>query len=267
MNATPGLRGGIERRGLRDHVHERILELLLSGGLEPGTRLGIDTIARDLDVSPTPVREAMVQLERTGLVTREALKGYRVAPPLGAEQLAELFDARLMLETTAARMAAPAPSGMLAELREAHERHARAAEHLAAALARGRVEPALTTEYFAADSGFHDVVLHRAGNRYLVQMSETLGAQVHRMRQTALQGVPDIEEAVAEHAAVLDAFAGGGVDERWPRCGATSTTCGSGRCATSATPDPSGRPASPERVDLARQSYRIFPRCSPQEPP
>ena len=213
MNPTPGLRGGIARRGLRDEVYERILELLLSGGLEPGTRLGIDTIARDLAVSPTPVREAMVQLERTGLVTREALKGYRVAPPLGADQLAELFDARLMLETTAARMAAPGTPELLDDLRTAQQRHARAGAAVAAALADGRVEPALTAEYFAADTAFHAVVLHHARNRYLVQMSETLGAQVHRMRQTALQGVPDVEEAVAEHDAVVAAFAAGGVEE------------------------------------------------------
>lgn len=212
MNPTSGLRGGIERRGLRDHVHERILELLLSGGLEPGTRLGIDTIARELDVSPTPVREAMVQLERTGLVTREALKGYRVAPPLGAEQLAELFDARLMLETTATRMASPATDELLEDLRAAQRRHARAGAAVAAALAEGRVDPALTAEYFAADTEFHDVVLHHSRNRYLRQMSETLGAQVHRMRQTALQGVTDVEEAVAEHAALVEAFASGDAD-------------------------------------------------------
>ncbi|MEV1290752.1 GntR family transcriptional regulator [Pseudonocardia sp. NPDC049635] len=212
MSTTPGLRGGIERRGLRDHVYERILELLLSGGLEPGARLGIDTIARDLAVSPTPVREAMVQLERTGLVTREALKGYRVAPPLGAPQLAELFDARLMLETTATRMAAPAGPELLEELRHAQQEHARAGERVAEALAAGRVDLQLTTEYFAADTDFHAVVLHHCGNRYLLDMSETLGAQVHRMRQTALRGVPDVEEAVAEHAAVVEAFASGEVD-------------------------------------------------------
>ncbi|MEQ3553616.1 GntR family transcriptional regulator [Pseudonocardia nematodicida] len=209
MSPTSSLRGGIERRGLRDHVHDRILELLLGGGVEPGTRLGIDTIARDLDVSPTPVREALVQLERTGLVTREALKGYRVAPRLGPDQLAELFDARLMLETTAAGMASPASSTLLADLRRAQHRHAGAGEAVAGALAAGRVDPALTAEYFAADTAFHDVVLQHSGNRYLRQMSETLGAQLHRMRQTALRGVPDVEEAVAEHDAIVAAFASG----------------------------------------------------------
>ena len=103
-----GLDATIERRGLRDHVYERILQLLLSGEAVPGRRLSIDTIARQLEVKQTPVREALVQLERTGLVTREALRGYRVAPPLGLDQLRELFDARIMLETHATRLATPA---------------------------------------------------------------------------------------------------------------------------------------------------------------
>src|SRR5690606_5880841 len=82
MTAQLPLRvGDLERRGLRDRVYDLILEMLLEGDVEPGSRLSIDTLAKQLDVSPTPVREAMVQLERTGLVTREVLKGYRVAPP------------------------------------------------------------------------------------------------------------------------------------------------------------------------------------------
>ena len=97
--------GELERRGLRDRVYDLVLEMLLEGDLDPGSRLSIDTLAKQLDVSPTPVREAMVQLERTGLVTREALKGYRVAPPFGPEELSELFDARLMLEVEATRLA------------------------------------------------------------------------------------------------------------------------------------------------------------------
>ena len=69
----------MERRGLRDAVYDRILDQLLRGETEAGGRLSIETLARELSVSATPVREALVQLERTGLVTREALRGYRVA--------------------------------------------------------------------------------------------------------------------------------------------------------------------------------------------
>jgi DNA-binding GntR family transcriptional regulator len=216
MEAAPrgldALAGGVERRGLRDHVYERILGLLLSGEVAPGARLSIDTIARQLQVSPTPVREALVQLERTGLVTREALKGYRVAPPLRASQLRELFDARLMLETTAARLATPAPPGMIDALRAAQDEHRAAGERVIAAMSDGKADVALTTAYFAADAAFHRVVFDYCGNHYLAEMSDALGAQLHRMRQAALHGVTDVREAFAEHEAILEAFAGADPD-------------------------------------------------------
>jgi len=198
----------IERRGLRDRVYERILQLLLSGEVAPGARLSIDTIARQLDVSPTPVREAMVHLERTGLVTREALKGYRVAPPLEADQLRELFDARMMLEVEAARLATPAGQDMLVELQEAEDRHRRHGERVIEAIRAGARDVELTTAYFAADSAFHEVVFRHCGNGYLRQMSESLGAQLHRMRQSMVHGVTDVREAIAEHDAICEAFAG-----------------------------------------------------------
>ncbi|MCR2813784.1 GntR family transcriptional regulator [Microbacterium sp. zg.Y1090] len=202
------LTGTIERRGLRDHVYERILQLLLSGDVAPGARLSIDTIARQLEVSPTPVREAMVQLERTGLVSREALKGYRVAPLLKPSQLAELFDARLMLEATAARLATPASAAMVAELRDAQEHHRSVGEQVIATMASGDTDVALTTAYFAADAAFHRVVFDHCRNHYLTEMSDALAAQLHRMRQAALHGVTDVREAIAEHAAIVEAFAG-----------------------------------------------------------
>ncbi|WP_347345222.1 GntR family transcriptional regulator [Microbacterium sp.] len=198
---------GIRRRGLRDDVHERLLQLLLSGDIVPGERLAIDTIARQLAVSPTPVREALALLERTGLVTREALKGYRAAPPLGVEQLAELFEARLMLEVTAARLATPADDDMLRRLRAAEDAHTAAGERIITALSAGDRDLALTTDYFAKDVAFHRVILDRSGNRYIEEMSDTLAAQIHRMRQMVPYGVTDVRDAIAEHEVIVAAFA------------------------------------------------------------
>jgi DNA-binding GntR family transcriptional regulator len=203
----------LERRGLRDRVYDLILELLLEGDVEPGSRLSIDTLAKQLDVSPTPVREAMVQLERTGLVTREALKGYRVAPPLGPEQLAELFDARLMLEVEATRLAAPKAAQLLERLRLAHERHQECAERIVEAMDAGADVPVRTTaEYFDADSAFHRAIFEAAGNRYLISMHDDLGAMTHRLRQAVLRGTSDVREAHAEHARVLEALERGDAD-------------------------------------------------------
>ncbi|GAA5202137.1 GntR family transcriptional regulator [Microbacterium jejuense] len=201
-----GLNATFERRGLRDHVYDSILQLLLSGEVPPGSRLSIDTIARRLTVSPTPVREAMVQLERTGLVTREALKGYRVAPPLNTSQLAELFEARLMLETTAARLTTPARPPMIDELRAAEDQHRSIGEAVIGAMGSGSADVALTAAYFAADAAFHRVVFRHCRNHYIQEMSEGLGAQLHRMRQSVQHGVTDVREAIAEHDAIVAAY-------------------------------------------------------------
>ncbi|WP_306231300.1 GntR family transcriptional regulator [Agrococcus beijingensis] len=207
MTTPLPLHGGeLERRGLRDRVYELVLEMLLEGRVEPGSRLSIDTLAKQLDVSPTPVREAMVQLERTGLVSREALKGYRVAPPLGPAALSELFDARLMLETEAMRLAMPHAAVLLPQLRQAHELHHEWVERVTEAMHSGDGAARTTRGYFAADAAFHRAIFDCASNRFLLAMHDDLGALTHRMRQTVIRGVSDVEEAHAEHAAVLEAI-------------------------------------------------------------
>ena len=77
----------VSRQVLADHVYEELLASLMDGRLEPGTAVSIDGTARELDVSPTPVREALARLEHTGMVRRVALKGYRVAPVFTREDL------------------------------------------------------------------------------------------------------------------------------------------------------------------------------------
>lgn len=201
--------GAVSRRGLREHVYDNVLDQLLRGETPPGTRLSIDTIARQLDVSPTPVREALVQLERTGLVTRQTHKGYRVAPPLEPQQLLELFQAREMLEGTAIGLAAPSAAEFLPELREAQRRHRDSGEAVISALNGGEKDVALTTEYYARDQEFHDVIIRHSGNRYLLEMSHDLGALVHRLRSTVHRGVTDVRDAIVEHEAIIDALATG----------------------------------------------------------
>ena len=95
----------VSRQVLADHVYEELLASLMDGRLEPGAAVSIDGTARELDVSPTPVREALARLEHTGMVRRVALKGYRVAPVFTREDFAELMEARLAIEPVNARLA------------------------------------------------------------------------------------------------------------------------------------------------------------------
>ena len=91
---------------LADDVHQQLLGRLLSHRLQPGQRLTVDALARELGVSQTPIREALHRLEVGGVVVRTHLAGYRVAPQLDRRQFEDLVEVRLLLEPAAARHAA-----------------------------------------------------------------------------------------------------------------------------------------------------------------
>lgn len=193
----------IKRQVLRDEVEELILNRLMESRWAPGSRLSIDGLARDLEVSPTPVREAMVSLERSGLVEYVALRGYVVAPMLDGEQMGELLDARKTIETAALSRSFAHWDEFLADLEAAHEAHAGV---IARVDAQERVDYDLVREHFQADWGFHQTLFHHAGNRYLTQTVDTLRTHTHRMRQT-WEGGPkmfDAHEAHAEHGIILE---------------------------------------------------------------
>lgn len=210
MSTSPAApKNGFSRRVLRDEVFDYIVDLLLGGGLEPGSPLNIDSLARQLDVSPTPIREALVQLEHTGLVRRVALKGYKVAPPLSEEQMKELFDARSVVEVAAVQRAAGHLEQLLPALAEAHEQHRLAAELFQNMDPTARA--AGYRKYFEADWNFHETILRNCGNRYLQQMAQSTSTHTHRMRQSATEGSNDTALALGEHEAVLAAFQSGDV--------------------------------------------------------
>ena len=199
----------IERRGLRDHVYDRVLYMLLGTNIAPGTRLSIDAIARDLDVSPTPVREALVQMERTGLVTRVANKGYRVAPPLADDRLEALFDARIVLECGAIALAAADSPRLVPLLEGALVAQTAMTRAIRTATNAGDIPLELLREYFTVDWRFHQLIFEATQNPFLIDMSDSIATRVHRMRQTVQTGVSDADDAVLEHRAVLDAVAFG----------------------------------------------------------
>ncbi|WP_285723952.1 GntR family transcriptional regulator [Psychromicrobium xiongbiense] len=198
--------GAVERRGLRDRVYDLVLDMLMSSKVEAGARLPIDAIARDLDVSPTPVREALVQLERTGLVIREPLKGYRVAPPIMDGQLEALYDTRLVLEGGAAELAAKDSAALVPVLERALEAQRKAAQAIDQARAQGQLSVSLLRDYYATDWNFHHVIFEGTGNPFLLDMSEAISSRVHRMRQSVERGINDTDDAMDEHSKILEAF-------------------------------------------------------------
>lgn len=195
---------GVSRQVLADHVYAELLASLMDGRLAPGAVVSIDGTARDLDVSPTPVREALARLEHTGMVRRVALKGYRVAPVFTREDFAELMEARLAIEPVNARLACERISrnGLL--------QLERAVEDLESA-PRG---PSFAEfkDYLEADERFHQLIAQESGNQFMEAAYSALGGQIQRFRLFGGVGITDAESAIAEHRAVLDALLSGDAD-------------------------------------------------------
>ena len=193
--------GGVSRQVLADHVYEALLVALMDGRLEAGTPVSIDGMARELDVSPTPVREALARLEATGMVRRMALRGYRVAPLFTPEELADLMDARLVIEPANAFMACKyADQELTRQLQQAIEDLKAAPRGPSFAEFRA---------YWEADERFHRLIAESADNQFLLSAYNALGGQVQRFRFFGGLGVTDADFAIAEHTEILKAFEAG----------------------------------------------------------
>lgn len=90
----------------KDIVVEVVRKAILSGELEPGERLTQNELAERLNVSPTPVREALRQLEAEGILDHSPHKGVRVAE-VNLEDVREIYLIRSVLEPLATREAIP----------------------------------------------------------------------------------------------------------------------------------------------------------------
>jgi len=104
--ASPAPIPRLKRSTLGDDVYETLTTLIMNHTLAPGDRLNIDALARQLEVSATPLREALARLESDGLVRKRALAGYTVSPLLSRSEFMDMFDMRFVLEGAAARWAA-----------------------------------------------------------------------------------------------------------------------------------------------------------------
>jgi DNA-binding GntR family transcriptional regulator len=199
-NASEGPWRGVDsprRLVLADEIYEILKSKLMDNIVEPGSRLSIDGLARDLKVSPTPVREALARLESDGLVAKRAHHGYTAAPLIDARAFDELFRMRLLLE--------PACAAWAAETASADQ--IAAMQKLIAAMS----EPVPGDDYasykaFAAqDAAFHLALAAATGVGLMVETLERLRPHTQLYRLHVAVG--NTQDALHEHERVLTAVA------------------------------------------------------------
>lgn len=179
---------------LKDRAYLAIKGAILSLKLKPGQALVENELAEQLGISKTPVRAALHQLEREGLVTKVLYKGTYVTEITLAD-IAEIFLIRAVLEGLGARLAAP--SFTESELAQARE----LLRLMEAALKRG--EKDVASQYGAQ---FHQLILQKADMARLQLMLSNLDDHVQRFRLLSDRISGRLEKSVIEHKRILEAL-------------------------------------------------------------
>jgi DNA-binding GntR family transcriptional regulator len=180
------------------HIRNVLLERIVGGAYGPGERLVELQLAKEFGSSQAPVREALKELEKAGLVTIRPRRGSFVND-YHARTQHEIYTVRGALEEAAMRLSMPKlgrDAGAVAAHLEGMRKAAR--EHDIEAAIRHSV-------------GFHRTIMDAAGNELLLRMWESLLVEIHS-RKTLLQPNVDLFAVAESHAPILDAVESGDVE-------------------------------------------------------
>jgi len=187
--------GRHDRRKVTDWVYEEVRQAIIELRLQPGEPLREATMAEQLGVSKTPVREALARLEQEGLVETTSFKG-AVVSGYSPTDLREIYELRELLEGAAVRSAAGSASdetlGRLATIVE-ESRDLRAKDDL---------------EGLAALLGAFDLLIYeQVSNERIRALIENLKAHLARIGRLTEEIPGRVKASVEEHAAIGDAIA------------------------------------------------------------
>jgi DNA-binding GntR family transcriptional regulator len=163
---------------MRDRIRDVLVERILDGTYPAGLQLKELTLAREFNVSQAPIREALRELEGSGLVRSERFRGTRVR---GADlkEMRESYELRSMMEERAVERVVPVSHTLLEELEEHVRQMARTAAH-------GEPE-----RYIDAALAFHRRLIEASGNRAFLAVWDSLHWEVRgrvTLRQIARRG-------------------------------------------------------------------------------
>lgn len=188
----------IERQATRlaEHVYNQLLESIVSGALQPGDRVIQEQVAEAMNVSRTPVREALLRLEREGILAEAGKRGFEVQA-LTEQTVRDIYEAREAIEGYAARLLAEqGDDNALAEVTRA----------MAATAGDGSVESAYEMNRLA-----HRAVVAATNNSFLLDLFDSIWGRSIAMRiyadlYIARHGANDLADS---HRELVDALSSG----------------------------------------------------------
>lgn len=187
-STTPAHRSRVQQ--VRDQLEDDIV----NGRMRPGDQVQIEPLMARFSVSRTPVREALQQLEISGLVEVLPKRGTFVAQ-VGTAELIQMFEVMAELEAMCARLAARrATASTLVDIGEA----------LAACEREASADDA--NAYYYANEQFHALIYQACGNPFLVQQTQNLKNRLKPYRRMQLRLRNRIGQSLNEHRCIVQAL-------------------------------------------------------------
>lgn len=180
---------------LRDVVFQTLRRAIITGEIAPGERLMEISLANQLGVSRTPVREAIRKLELEGLVVMIPRKGAQVAK-ITEDDLRDVIEIRSALEEFATTLACERiTEEQKDELTKVHEAFKKCVESNADIL-----------EIIEKDEQFHDIIVQATNNRRLINLINSLREQFYRYRMEYVKDINTRTSLIQEHEALKNAI-------------------------------------------------------------
>ncbi len=183
---------------LREDVRQMVLERLWRGELAPGSRINESSLATELGVSRTPLREALFRLEQEGFVRADMARGFLVMP-LTAREIREIYPILWSLEGLALRSAGHAAAGDAAELEQLNNAFAQvdhAPEHM-----------------LELDTRWHQALVHRCPNQRLLAMIASLKQVIYRYEWAYMRNMKLRESSFMQHQEIIKQLAVGEIKQ------------------------------------------------------
>ena len=179
---------------LNEWAYKSIKMRILNNELAPGSQLNIEIISKELNISRTPIREALLRLKQSGLVIALPCVGFFVCG-ITTKDFEDIFELRHLIETYAIEKLAPKITDE--EL-----------EHLIGISDRCELmaQQGNLKEYNHCDIILHGFITDSLGNKRMRDIYENVYDLLYRMRMYALKSTDNINQSIIEHKKVIESL-------------------------------------------------------------
>ena len=186
-------------QSLQEQVYQALKQIILKGDLASGERVVETKLAKQLQVSRTPIREAIGQLKREKLIVSRSNGGFRVAT-LSVTDAVQLYDCRIALEQLSI---SDACKQITAKQLKQLEKYVLLAEKLIGS----QSDKSDSLKLLEVDYQFHHLIAESSGNQWLLTLLEKVFDQMRLLRVYTTRHNPQVLEIRLEHRQIYDAIA------------------------------------------------------------